>query len=165
MRTLKYEDSIAKLRNEAIKFGVDLMVEDPVRFLMRAMTVGRGRALVILKELEVRGLISLVYQGVGGAVIKAIIKEREIPERFHEFSEEKRLISALWQSRRPSQGNPNLNIVHALVFGDVRGLANIQQSRFYGMLENFEKNGWIQYHMSSESKIIFIAITEKFPAP
>lgn len=165
MRTLKYEQALTKLRSEAVEFGIDLTVENPVKFLMKTMAVGHGRALAILKELEVRGLISLVCQGVGGVIVKAIIKQEEVPERFYEVSEERRLINALWQLRRQSKQNPALSIVHSLVFGDVRALADIQQSRFYMALEEFEKKGWIQYYRASEHKILYLIITNKFPAP
>lgn len=165
MRTLKYEEALALLVNEAEAFGIDLVVNNPARFLIKNMSVGYGRALAFLKELEVRGLISLYYQGNSGAIAKVVIKKKEAPERFYEVSEEKRLIGALWQFRRQSQTSPSLYIVHSLVFGDVRGLANIQNGRFYGRLGVFEKKGWIQYFKSSSNKILYITLTEKFPAP
>lgn len=165
MRTLKYERALELLVNEAEQFGVDLAVQDPVKFLMRNMVVGRGRALVLLKELEVRDLISLVYQGIGGAVVRVNIKKKEVPERFHEVDQEKRLIDSLWQMRHQSQKTPNLNIVHCLSFNDVFGLADIQKTMFYKLLGEFEKRGWIQYFKSSPSKILYITITEKFPIP
>lgn len=165
MRTLKYIKALELLVKESEAFGVDLVVQDPVKFLMRNMIVGRNRALILLKELEVRDLISLVYQGIGNAIIRVNIKKNEAPERFHEVDKEKRLIDALWQMRRQSQKNPNLNIIHSLSFNNVLGLADIHQTMFYKLLGEFEKKGWIQYFKSSPNKILYITITEKFPIP
>lgn len=164
MRTLKYEEAFQKLIGEAEPFGVDLAVQDPVSFLAKSMNVRRNRALVLLKDLTIRGVISLVHQGIGDAIIRVVIKKREMPRRFHEVSDERRLINALWRFRRQSQQDPSLSIVHFLSFDDVRALADISQTRFYLMLGKFEKCGWIQHYQASNHKIIFISILEKFPA-
>lgn len=165
MRTLKYEEALALLVNEAEIFGIDLIVQDPVKFIMENMVVGYNRAITLLKELEMRDLISTHHQGTGGAIVKAIIKKKEAPERFYEIGDEKRLLKALWQLRRQSKQNTALNIVHSLVFNDVCGLADIQRTRFYQLLEEFEEKGWIQYSKSNSKRILYLTITEKFPSP
>jgi len=165
MRTLKYEQALAELAKEAETFGIDLVAKSPVDILMKSMGVGRSRASVLLGELKARDFISLVYIGIGNAIVKAVIKKKKLPERFYEVDEKQRLIEALWQLRRRSQNNSAINIVHSLSFEEVRALADIQQAKFYILLGEFEKNGWIEYFRSSENRIIYIVLTEKFPAP
>lgn len=94
-----------------------------------------------------------------------MIKSREMPGRFHEVSDKKRLINSLWQFRRQSQMDPSVSIVHSLSFNDVRALADISQTQFYVMLQKFEKCGWIQYFRTSKHRVLYISITGKFPAP
>lgn len=165
MRTLKYEKAFQELVGAAEPFGIDTVVKEPVRLLQKNMGVSYIAALACLRELAARNMIVLVREGVGGVITMARIIKQEAPGRFHEIEERQRFIRALWYHKRSSQENPKVRIVHSLSFEEVRGAADIIQVRFYGLLEEFEKNEWIQRVWTTSNRVLYIILTEKFPVP